>query len=179
MATRDNAGVPYTLGRAPEETERLIKRAQIIAPSTRRLFEEAGMVAGMKVLDVGGGAGDVALLAAELVGPTGAVVGVDTNPAVLATAHERVRAQGLGNVTFREGDVESVALDDDFDAVVGRYVLIWVRDPGQVLRAAVRHLRPGGSWPSRSRTSPSRCSPCRRRRSPSNSTVRRPGWIGT
>ena len=144
MATGDNAAVPYTLGRAPEETERLITRAQIVAASTRRLFEEAGMVAGMKVLDVGSGAGDVALLAAELVGPSGVVVGVDSNPAVLATARERVRAQGLSNVTFLEGDVHSVALEDDFDAVVGRYVLIWVRDPADVLRAAVRHLRSGG-----------------------------------
>ena len=144
MATRDNAGVAYTLGRAPEETGRLITRAQIVAAATRRLLEDAGMVAGRKVLAVGSGAGDVALLAAELVGPSGVVVGVDSNPAVLATARERVQAQGLGNVTFLEGDVHSVALADDFDAVVGRYVLIWVRDPAGALRAAVRHLRPGG-----------------------------------
>ena len=61
----------YLMGRSDHETARLQRQAQLYAPLTRRLFSEAGVGAGMRVLDVGTGAGDVALLAAELVGPIG------------------------------------------------------------------------------------------------------------
>jgi SAM-dependent methyltransferase len=132
------------LGRAPEETARLIARARIVGLSTRRLFEDAGIIAGMKVLDVGSGAGDVALLAAELVGPTGAVVGIDTDAAILEVARRRVRAMGWANTTFVEGDVRTPFGEELFDAVVGRFVLFWVRDQVEVLRACAARLRPGG-----------------------------------
>jgi len=138
------ADATYTMGRTGAETERLIKQAGLRNVSTRRLFEDAGLRPGMTVLDVGSGAGDVALLVAELVGPTGAVVGVDVNPAVLVTARERAVARGLGQVRFLEGDVRTIALPDDFDAVVGRLVLLYVGDPVEAVRAAASRVRPGG-----------------------------------
>lgn len=98
----------------------------------------------MKVLDIGSGAGDVALLLADLVGPRGAVVGVDINPAILDTARARVQALGWTNVTFLAGDVHSIALETDFDAVVGRWVLMHLPDPVTVLHQLLRHLKPGG-----------------------------------
>jgi ubiquinone/menaquinone biosynthesis C-methylase UbiE len=122
----------------------LIKQSRLYSVSTRRLFEDAGIRRGMKVLDVGSGAGDVALLVAELVGPTGTVVGVDVNPAVLATARGRAAAGGLAHVRFLEGDVRTIALPDDFDAVVGRLVLLYVGDPVEAVRAAAGHVPPGG-----------------------------------
>ena len=76
----------------------------------------------MKVLDRGCGAGDTALLAAELVGPTGRVVGVDANAAILETARRRARAAGRSHVAFLAGDLRGVPLDDDVDALVGRLV---------------------------------------------------------
>ena len=75
----------YALGYSTEETARLEKQAHLWNASTRGLFKEAGIGAGMKVLDIGSGAGDVALLAADLVGPSGTVIGVDSDPAVLET----------------------------------------------------------------------------------------------
>jgi SAM-dependent methyltransferase len=98
----------------------------------------------MKVLDVGSGAGDVALLAAELVGPTGMVLGVDQDPGVLATASARAEASGLTNVSFYAGDLREGAPGDDFDAVVGRLVLLYVPDPAGTLRGLVERLKPGG-----------------------------------
>ena len=78
----------YALGRSAAETQRLIRQAQIYGPLTRQFFATAGITAGMKVLDVGSGAGDVALLLADLVGPRGAVVGWRrTRP--FSTRHER------------------------------------------------------------------------------------------
>jgi SAM-dependent methyltransferase len=134
----------YALGQSAEETERLEKQAQLWNPSTQRLLEEAGIRAGMKVLDVGSGAGDVALLAAKLVGPRGTVVGVDADPTVLDTARERAWAAGLTNVTFVPADLHGLDLDDDFDAVVGRLILLHMENPAATLRAVAGHVRQGG-----------------------------------
>jgi SAM-dependent methyltransferase len=134
----------YILGRSAAETRRLIRQAQIYGPFTRQFFSAGGVTTGMKVLDVGSGAGDVALLLADLVGPRGAVVGVDINPAILDTARARVQALGWTNVTFLAGDVHNIALDNDFDAVVGRWVLMHLSDPVAVLHQLLRYLKPGG-----------------------------------
>jgi ubiquinone/menaquinone biosynthesis C-methylase UbiE len=138
------ADATYVLGRSDHETRRLMLNAELQAPGTRRLFVEAGLAAGMTVLDVGSGAGDVAFVAAELAGPTGRVIGVDTDGAILRVARARAAALGLANVAFLEGDARTAALPEAVDAVVGRFVLQYVRDPAEVLRAALAHLRPGG-----------------------------------
>lgn len=134
----------YALGRSTAETRRLIRQAQIYGPITRQFLVSAGIGTGMKVLDVGSGAGDVALLLADLVGPRGSVVGVEMNPVILETARERVDAAGWTNVTFLDGDVTSIVLDDDFAAVVGRWILMYLPDPVAVLRGLVDCVRPGG-----------------------------------
>jgi len=144
MRTNHTADATYVLGRSAEETRRLQHQAQVYGPSTRRLFADAGITNGMKVLDVGSGAGDVALLVANLVGPQGRVVGVDTNAAILDTARARAHAAGLTNVSFTGGDIRTVALDSDFDAVVGRLILLYLGNPAEALRVAAGHLRPGG-----------------------------------
>ena len=79
----------YALGRSGAEEQRLQRQAMFLAPVTRRLFAAAGIGPGMKVLDIGSGAGDVALLAAERVGLHGRVIGVDMHPALVETARRR------------------------------------------------------------------------------------------
>ena len=134
----------YVLGRSVAETRRLIRQAQIYGPITRQFLVSAGIGTGMKVLDVGSGAGDVALLLADLVGPRGSVVGVEMNPVILETARARVDAAGWTNIAFLDGDVTNIVLDDDFDAVVGRWILMYLPDPVAVLRGLVGRVRPGG-----------------------------------
>jgi ubiquinone/menaquinone biosynthesis C-methylase UbiE len=134
----------YALGRSEAGTQRLICQAQIYAPLTRQFFVAAGITSGMKVLDVGSGAGDVALLLADLVGPRGSVIGVEMNPTILEAASARVRAAGWTNVTFLQGDIRSITLDGDFDAVVVRWVLMYLSDPVAVLHHLLSYLRPGG-----------------------------------
>jgi SAM-dependent methyltransferase len=143
MSATDPSGT-YALGRSTAETRRLIRQAQIYGPLTRQFFATAGITAGMKVLDVGSGAGDVALLLADLVGPRGAVTGVETNPTILGTARSRVRAVGWTNVTFLEGDIQSIGLDEDFDAVVGRWILMYLPDPVAALHQLLARLQTGG-----------------------------------
>lgn len=134
----------YLMGRSEAETRRLVAQHRLYGPFTRRLLEDAGIEKGMKVLDVGSGAGDVALLAADLVGPTGSVVGVDQDPEVLETASARAEAAGLTKVSFYSGDLRENVPEGDFDAVVGRLVLLYVPDPARMLRELVEHLVPGG-----------------------------------
>jgi SAM-dependent methyltransferase len=135
----------YVMKFSAEEVRRLQTMADLLAPTTRQLLEKAGVRTGMKVLDAGCGAGDVALLAADLVGPTGAIVGVERNPAMLEIARAHAQAAGVNTVSFMEGDLTHLQLDTDFDAVVGRLILQHLSDPIAALRHLVRHhLRSGG-----------------------------------
>jgi len=99
----------------------------------------------MRVLDLGSGAGDVALLAARLVGPDGEVIGVERDPDAVASATARVQRAGIANVRFGQGDVQTLAgVEGEFDAVVGRLVLMYVPDPVAALARTAELLRPGG-----------------------------------
>jgi ubiquinone/menaquinone biosynthesis C-methylase UbiE len=145
MADTRGRGSTYAHGNGEEETRRQILMAHQFDLPLRRLFEDAGIGRGMRVLDVGSGAGDVALLVAEMVGPGGEVVGVEIDAARVEAARERARAAGVGNVAFVAGDLRGgMELEGEFDAIVGRLILIHVADPAAVLRALVRYLRPGG-----------------------------------
>src|SRR5215470_9986971 len=133
----------YVLGHSAFELERLDRQERLIGPSTREYFQAAGIAPGMRVLDVGSGTGIVSFLAAELVGPTGEVVGIDRAPAAVAAARAAAAARVLANVSFREGDPVDMAFERPFDAVVGRYVLMFQADASAMLRGLARHLRPG------------------------------------
>ena len=134
----------YVLGHSQQELDRLTTQARLVDPMTRRFFVQAGVGPGMRVLDVGSGPGDVAFLAADLVGTKGEVVGVDRVPVALATARARAESLSLRHVSFREGDPGDMTFDRPFDAVVGRYVLMFQPDPAAMVRKLVAHLRPGG-----------------------------------
>jgi SAM-dependent methyltransferase len=132
------------LGHSEPELRRLAFQAALIEPVTRQLLLDAGVAPGMRIVDVGTGRGDVAFLAAKLVGETGCVVGVDRAPAALAVARERAAHSSLANVSFVEGDPAELAFTAPFDAVVGRYVLQFQPDPAAMLRRLTAQLRPGG-----------------------------------
>ena len=87
---------------------------------------------------------DVAFLAAELVGATGEVVGVDLAPAAIEVARSRAAAHSLENVAFLEGNPAAMSFDRPFDAVIGRYVLQFQKDPVAMLRNVTAHVRPKG-----------------------------------
>jgi len=134
----------YTLGRTSHETTRLIEQSRIYGESTQRLCKRSGIADGMRVLEIGSGAGDVALTLAELVGPAGQVIGVDVNPSILDTARRRATDAGMRNVEFIAGDARVLAFADKFDAIVGRFVLMYMSDPGKAFSKLITHLKPGG-----------------------------------
>src|SRR5206468_1200628 len=88
--------------------------------------------------------GDVAMLAARLVGPSGDVVGVERDPRSIARARARVAEAGLRNVSFTQSDVNQIQSSKPFDAAVGRFILMWLPDPASVLRQLSLLVRPGG-----------------------------------
>jgi len=144
LASGDSAAALYVLGHSAQELQRLTLQARLLEPITKRLLLAAGVASGMRVLDVGSGMGDVTFLAAELVGPTGHVVGADRAPSAVAQATERAKAESVANVSFVEGDPSEMPFDRLFDAVVGRYVLMYQPDPAATLRALATRLKIGG-----------------------------------
>jgi SAM-dependent methyltransferase len=134
----------YALGRTPKEYARLARQAEILAPMTRRLFEDAGISSGMCVLDLGSGAGDVCMMLSGMVGPQGSVIGLDLDGNAVAHARERAVAAGIGNIEYLPCEFADYAPARPVDAVVGRLVLMYQHEPAAALASAVRHLRPGG-----------------------------------
>lgn len=135
----------YALGHSSEEQRRLDRQGAVLRPFTTQVLTDAGIGPGMRVLDVGCGTGDVTLLAAELVGSGGSVVGVDRVSEALATAAGRTAAGAWNHVTFLEADLDTLGFDAPFDAVIGRLVLMYQADPVVTLRHLASLVRPGGS----------------------------------
>jgi ubiquinone/menaquinone biosynthesis C-methylase UbiE len=143
--TGSRSDADYVLGVSAAEQERLRAQGDAVGPMTLRLLTQAGIGPGMRVLDVGCGAGDVSLLAARLVGASGEVVGVDREPQMVEAACRRAHDLALANVRFVEGDFREVgAAEGVFDAAVGRLVLMYQADAADAVQRLTRAVRPGG-----------------------------------
>jgi SAM-dependent methyltransferase len=141
-ATRNVFGGNYG-GSAPENYERFFVPA-IGAPAAHEMVELARLEPGERVLDVACGTGIVARLAAERVGPTGAVAGLDINPAMLATARA-VNGNVKPPISWYETGAESMPLPDGaFDVVLCQLGLQFMADRGAALREMHRVAVPGG-----------------------------------
>ncbi len=108
-------------------------------------FTAGRMPVGGRVLDLGSGGGLDCFVAAEMVGPTGEVIGVDMTPEMLERSRREAARLGLRNVEFRAGILEQLPVPDGWaDVVISNGVLNLVADKVRVLREALRALRPGG-----------------------------------
>ncbi|MEX3104840.1 cyclopropane-fatty-acyl-phospholipid synthase family protein, partial [Streptomyces sp. ST1020] len=138
-------GGTYLLGHSESERRRLALQDAAVSPFTERALRAAGVRPGASVLDIGSGPGDVALLAARLVGPTGRVVGVERDPGSVRDARARAREAGLtGSVRYEAADLGDFTWPETFDVLVGRYILMYLPDPASVLRRLASLLKPGG-----------------------------------
>ncbi|MFI5105490.1 MAG: class I SAM-dependent methyltransferase, partial [Terriglobales bacterium] len=138
------AHLEYALGYSDAELQRLIKQSAFYAEFTEDVLRRSGLAPGMRVLDVGCGAGDVSLLAARLVGPTGHVTGVDQSPESITLAQRRLETEGVTNIRLIVGDLADLTLSESFDALIGRFVLMFLPDPSAALNKLARHVRAGG-----------------------------------
>jgi ubiquinone/menaquinone biosynthesis C-methylase UbiE len=137
-------GTPYVMGHTDRERRRLKLQASLLNPVTEQLFRRAGVSLGMNVLDIGCGVGDVSLLAARLVGPHGSVTSIDLDAAALETLKARAAAEGVENIACVEANVHEWKASRQFDAVLGRHILIHTKDPLAVLRDCRAMLYPRG-----------------------------------
>lgn len=122
---------------------RLLLQGSLYDPLTRRLLVDAGLSPGMRVLDVGSGAGNVSTIAGNLVAPRGSVLGVDADAAMVAFARAQVGQSA--NVNILSGNVDQVDPEGPIDAVVGRFVLRELADPVATLRRLARKLAASGA----------------------------------
>jgi len=126
---------------AMAETYDALRFVQVCA---RRLVELAALPPGAHVLDIATGTGWAAIAAAQHVGPTGRVLGVDLAPELLERARQKVAA-GRTQVEFREGDAARLDLGDQrFDVVLCASALFFIPDMRAALREWSRVLTPGG-----------------------------------
>ncbi|MFN8489944.1 MAG: class I SAM-dependent methyltransferase [Caldilineaceae bacterium] len=144
MTTVSTTNSPYILGHADPELARLMRQAEFWKEQTAEFLRCAGLRPGMRVLDLGAGAGDVSFLAATLVGPSGSVLGVDRAPTAVERATQRADAMGVTNVRFIQGDVATYVPNEPVDAVIGRLVLMYLPDPAATLRQLQRYTNPNG-----------------------------------
>jgi SAM-dependent methyltransferase len=140
----DGRAPDYLFGQSAGEAERLRAAAADVRAVHRAVPAGRGHSPGMKVLDVGPGAGDVALLVAGLAGQEGTVVGTDFNAELIETARARAASAGIEHVSLVAGDAASGGLDRNFDAVVGRCVLFFAREPAALMRRLTGYVRDGG-----------------------------------
>lgn len=108
-------------------------------------FDLAALEAGESVLDLGSGSGMDLFFAADQVGPSGRVVGVDFSAEQLAKARRLAAELGFDQVELREGRVESLPADAGaFDCVISNGVINLAPEKERVFAEAARALRPGG-----------------------------------
>ena len=84
------------------------------------------------------------MLLVRIVGPSGAIMGIERDPSSIALANARATEAGSRNISFTQADVNQIDSNKPFDAAVGRFILMFLPDPASVLRSLMRLVWPGG-----------------------------------
>jgi SAM-dependent methyltransferase len=145
LMPRTDAPHRYAIRGGKQGKERLDVLARVLLPTTTQLFDRAGLIRGMKCLDVGCGGGHVAMLIAGIVGPEGLVIATDTDPEILALAREDAEAAKIINVKFQQLDACASPSHKEFDLAYARFLLSHLHEPGNCLAAMVEACVPRGT----------------------------------
>lgn len=128
--------------------DRWAKHRDVLAISIRPFSDAAYELCdprpGERVLDVGCGLGETTQTLAELVGPSGEVVGVDAGERFTAAAAAEAEAAGIANVSYLTGDVQVADLGSGYDLAFSRFGTMFFANPVAALRNVRSSLRPGG-----------------------------------
>jgi ubiquinone/menaquinone biosynthesis C-methylase UbiE len=141
----------YILGTGDRESDRLGLQHRLWAASAHNLWERAGLLPGMSVLDVGCGPGHATMDLAEIVGPTGRVVAVDESPLFLKHLHDKAQGRHLHNVERVLGDAQQLSQllpehTASFDLAYARWVLCFVPHPESVISGVAAMLKKGARF---------------------------------
>jgi ubiquinone/menaquinone biosynthesis C-methylase UbiE len=138
-----NAPATYILTGGDQGAARLRILGRATWPTTLELLVGAGIAPGMRVLDLGCGSGEVTVELAGMVGASGSVTGVDTDPAMLEVARARTLELDVP-IDFVRGDALGPYPADGYDAVYARFLLSHLADPAAALGAMRAATRRGG-----------------------------------
>jgi ubiquinone/menaquinone biosynthesis C-methylase UbiE len=145
MATANSSRKNYMLATGDEAANRLQLLNQIFGSSTRELLNLAGLALGMRVAEIGCGAGLVALSMAEAVGKDGSVAAVDMSAEQLRVAEANAAAAGLKNLSFHAANACDTGLPRaSFDLVYSRFLMCHLTEPVKALAEMRALLKPGG-----------------------------------
>jgi ubiquinone/menaquinone biosynthesis C-methylase UbiE len=135
----------YAIRGGKEGKERLDLLARVLLPTTMQLLNRAGLIRGMRCLDVGCGGGHVAISMARVVGPEGCVIGTDTDAEILAFARDDAEAAKITTVEFRQVDACAHLCHEEFDVAYARFLLSHLNEPEKCLEAMVQACAPRGT----------------------------------
>jgi arsenite methyltransferase len=137
--------ISWDTGYTPIELSAVPQEAAEISLGCGNPIALANLKPGEVVLDIGSGGGLDAFLAADKVGPTGRVIGVDMTPAMLERARASAERNHVTNIEFRQGYAEELPVaDGEVDVIISNCVINLTEDKGHVFREAFRVLKPGG-----------------------------------
>jgi ubiquinone/menaquinone biosynthesis C-methylase UbiE len=150
-APRPSGKEEYILGTGDLESDRLGLQHRLWAASAHNLWERAGLVPGMSVLDVGCGPGHATMDLAEIVGSRGRVVAVDESPLFLKHLHDKAQGRRLTNIERVLGDAQQLAQllpehTGSFDLAYARWVLCFVPNPDAAIAGVAKMLKPGARF---------------------------------
>ncbi len=118
---------------------------EVLEPYSQSFLTQSGLSEGMRVLEVGCGAGSMTPWLSQKIGYSGRLVALDIDPQEIECARRKVMESGLDNTDFIATSVENVLkIDCDFDFIYGRFILMQLRNPFEVLERLISCLRPGG-----------------------------------
>ena len=118
---------------------------QMYAPLSQALIEEAQIISGQAVLDVGGGSGEPSLTIAPVLGSSGSVTYTDPAAGMVKTARDEAERRGLLNIQFHQCAAEQLPFTDaSFDVAVSRMSAMFFPDVVAGLREVLRVVKPGG-----------------------------------
>ena len=141
----DDANAVYPLGSSAEESARLQRQADELAPDSAALLDRVGLRPGQSAIDLGCGPRGILDLLAARVSPGGWVVGLDADPAHTAMAAGFVVGHRLSGVQIVTADARRTGLrSGSFNLVHARTLLINVPEPAMVVAEMVRLAKPGG-----------------------------------
>ena len=134
-----NSDAASTWATRPERYDAMLQ------PLGERVLRAAALSPGERVLDVGCGAGQLALQAAEAVGPTGSVTALDVSRELLAVTQRRAAEAGADNLAVLEADAQVHSFDaSSYDVVISRFGVMFFADPVAAFANLLRGVTPGG-----------------------------------
>ncbi len=135
----------YIITGGKDGKSRLNILSEALYPYTRSLLQAQGISKGQSFLDLGCGGGNIALLAAELVGNKGAVTAVDFDDTIVALAQQDADASGTKNISFEVLSAYDISYSNRFDTAYARFLLSHLKDPLLALQKMVQSTKPGGN----------------------------------